>query len=73
MKKAILAVALACLSAGGIAQDKAAKPSPPYLVSGGHHYLVGVTWNEEAAKLLPAGLKITPERSGSINLITDAA
>jgi hypothetical protein len=59
-----------CLALGVLgsthAQDKA--PPPPYLISGGHHYLVGVTWNEEALKLLPAGLKATPERTGAINI-----
>jgi hypothetical protein len=60
---------LACITFGvctANAQDKA--PPLPWLVSGGHHYLVGVTWNEEALKLLPPGLKATPERTGAINI-----
>src|SRR5262249_806450 len=51
---------------GANAQDKA--PPPPYCISGGHHDHVGVTWNEEALKLLPPGLKATPERTGAINI-----
>ncbi len=73
MKNAILAIVLTCASVASIAQEQATKLSPPYLVSGGHHYIVGVVWNGEAVKLLPAGLRITPERTGGINLVSDAA
>jgi len=67
MYKAIAAACLTCSLIGSVsAEDKA--PPPPYLVSGGHHYLVGVTWNEEALKLLPPALKATPERTGAINI-----
>lgn len=71
MKKAMLAVALVCASVASVAQDKATKPSPPYLISRAHHYIVGVVWNEEAVKLLPAGLRIAPERTGGINLVSE--
>ena len=67
MYKAFAAACLTCGLIGSVtAQDKA--PPPPYLISGGHHYVVGVTWNEEAFKLLPPGLKATPERTGAINI-----
>ena len=71
MKNAMLAVALVCASVASVAQDKATKPSPPYLISRAHHYIVGVVWNEEAVKLLPAGVRSTPERTGGINLVSD--
>jgi hypothetical protein len=48
------------------AEDKA--PPLPWLVSGAHMYQVGVAWNDEALKLLPAGLKATAERTGGINI-----
>lgn len=67
MKTKLLALTLAGFSFASVAQDKAAPP-PPYIASGGHHYVVGVVWNEEALKLLPSGLKATPERTGAINI-----
>ena len=67
MRHAFTAACLTCSLIGSVsAQDKA--PPLPYLVSGGHHYVVGVTWNEAALKLLPPGLKATPERTGAINI-----
>jgi hypothetical protein len=42
---------------------------PPYLVTGANLVMLGVVWDAEVVKrVLPAGLKPTPELSGGINI-----
>lgn len=50
-------------------QAASSPPEPPYQISGTHHIMIGVIWDEATLKkLLPAGVKPVKDLTGAFNL-----